>query len=76
MSGDERRDGHGWFSGQQRADFYFEEVTGDVVIWPAATDERGRVYIDVAEDVEAQIDGVIIDGRSGTPRSMTTAGCG
>ncbi|GAA4658852.1 hypothetical protein GCM10023347_07730 [Streptomyces chumphonensis] len=50
-----------WF--RRRPDFYFEEVTGDGVIWPAGTDEKGRVYIDVEEDVEVLIDGVVIGGE-------------
>jgi hypothetical protein len=52
----------GWF-GRYRGDFYFEEVVGEAVIWPAWTDDDGVVFLDVDEDVEVEIDGVVIDGE-------------
>ncbi|MFJ8745781.1 hypothetical protein ACIRL2_41290 [Embleya sp. NPDC127516] len=49
----------GWF-GRYRGDFYFEEVVGEGVIWPAYTDDDGVVFLDVDEDVEVVIDGVVL----------------
>lgn len=39
----------GWF-GRFKGDFYFEEVVGEGVIWPAYTDDDGVVFLDVDED--------------------------
>ncbi|MFI6986698.1 hypothetical protein ACIBSV_50320 [Embleya sp. NPDC050154] len=49
----------GWF-GRFKGDFCFEEVVGEGVIWPAYTDDDGVVFLDVDEDVEVVIDGVVL----------------
>jgi hypothetical protein len=51
----------GWF-GRFKGEFYFEEVVGGGEIWPAYTDDNGRVFLDIDEDVEVVIDGVVVDG--------------
>ncbi|WP_331769033.1 hypothetical protein OG948_34850 (plasmid) [Embleya sp. NBC_00888] len=49
--------------GRYRGDFYFEEVVGESVIRPAYTDDDGVLFLDVDEDVEVVIDGVVPDGE-------------
>ena len=40
----------------------FEAVIADGVIWPAYTDDDGRLFIDVDYEVDVPVDHAIVDG--------------
>lgn len=53
----------GWFTREPDEVVFDEVIDTDDTIWPAFTDDRGVLWIDVDYDIEVVIDRAIVDGQ-------------